>query len=407
MTRSFLFLYLFCLLMVACSESEEIAPILPGDISSETLQSALVDFQWQLFQHTIQQASNEENVLISPFSVASALYMALEGAAAETKQEMMESLGLPYQEEESVSKAYHELVVRLLQIVDEVKLSSVNGVFYDQSRVMPASEFMSKMHDAFSADDLALDFSQPESRNQINNWVSDKTEGRIEEIVKEIKPEDIMFLINAIFLKADWANPFAPEQSYNDSFYRSDGTEQVVTFMTQDVYDNRFYKDADWQIVEKSFVDSTYSMVFVQPAQPGNLSDAIGALSVEKLDDLLNHKLAQGRILLHLPRFEVTYEKEMSEVLKEMGMRAAFAPGFADFSKLGKAGGNIYLSRVQHKTFLSVDEKGVEGAAVTSVGVSVTSLPPTFRFNRPYFYIIRNRATQTFVFVGRMMSVPQ
>ncbi len=389
---------------MSCSKTESVEPFVKGEKSLQELESGLVDFQWRLFQQTLREAGDQKNILISPLSVASALYMALEGAADDTKEDLMEGLGLSYGEGESVTQAYQELMDRLHQVTGAFDLTSVNGVFYDQNRVIINDTFMHKMRNAFQAEDFVLDFDETASVAKINDWVTDKTNDRIKKIIEEIKEDDIMFLINALFLQADWSNPFALEQSYQDTFRSADGTSALATFMTQDVNDNRSYQDEEILMVEKALADTNYSMVFLQPSSDQDLSRLVESFHADDFTAILD-QMRQGRILLHLPKFESTFELEMSGVLKAMGMESAFSPAQANFSKLGTAGGNIFLSRVQHKAFLSVDEKGVEGAAVTSVAVSVTSLPPTFKFNRPFVYLIRNRLTDAYLFVGTIQAL--
>ncbi len=400
-----LFLVLISFALLSCSKSDNQIPapaLDPNDYSDAEVLASIQDFQWRIFKQVCLNADQNENVLISPGSIISALYMALEGSDGSTREELLSGLALPSGQLGSTGPAYLKWLQDLRSTGDGVDLSMVNAIFYDLARVAPNDTFMQRLQHDFEAEESALDFDQAQSLEKINQWVSEETNDRIEEIIKEIKPDDIMFLINALHLKADWENPFAVELTQTADFTSSDGTVHPVNMMYQDVNDLRWFGDMQHRVVEKTFADTNYRMLFLQPTEPKDWPNFLSDLNIAKVNDIIIDKLQQGRILFFLPKFEVEYEKELSAVLKEMEMGEAFSPGQANFSRLGTAGGNIYLSRVQHKTFLAIDEMGAEGAAVTSVGVSVTSLPPTFRFDRPFVYIIRHVPSDSYLFIGKM-----
>ena len=215
-----------------------------------------------------------------------------------------------------------------------------------------------------------------------------------------------MFLMNALYFKADWRYPFPLESTQVGSFENADGTEIPIPFMHQDVEQIRSFRDSQLSVVELPFADDTYSLNVILPAQDITPDQLIAALSPDRLQTLFEDDLLRGRILLDLPRFEIEYKVSLREVLESMGMHIAFDPQRADFSRIGGAvGGNLFLTKVEHKTYLKIDEKGAEGAAVTSVGVGVTSVPPSFRFDRPFVFILRNNKTGVFLFAGKIESL--
>ena len=143
-------------------------------------------------------------------------------------------------------------------------------------------------------------------------------------------------------------------------------------------------------------------MTFIQPSDPDiTIRDFAASFGQADLDDLYESKLFTDRVLLYLPKFETGYKVNMNSTLKSLGMEIAFNPQLADLTRLGNAPeGNLYVSRVEHKTYLKIDEKGAEGAAVTSVGVGVTSVPPTLAFDRPFMFVLRDLRFNTIVFIG-------
>ncbi len=143
-------------------------------------------------------------------------------------------------------------------------------------------------------------------------------------------------------------------------------------------------------------------MWFILPPADQPIDDWIQNSSFESIQKTFLEKAALNRLMLLLPKFEVNYKVQLNEALKSLGMEVAFNPFEANFGKLGESFGNLYLSRVEHKTFLKIDEKGAEGAAVTSVGIAVTSVPPSIRFNRPFVTVLMHKPTETIVFAGKV-----
>ncbi len=392
----------FLLLLSACDKSDDPIIDTPEEVTADQMMQGLHDFQWDLFKQTVKESVAGENVSISALSVASALYMAYEGAANDTRKEMAEVLGLP--NESHVGEAYKSVNELMSATGENTQLDMENSVFWDKNRVSANADFLNYMgtyHEAMLSD---LDFTQASALEAINTWVKNSTDGRIDKVIEEIKDEDVMFLINALILQADWAYPFPIENTINDKFTLSDGSEVSVPMMYQDVYDLSSYKDDQLKAVELPLADTTFSMVLMQPTNSeASIDDFIENLAVTDIDELINQELQKGRIFIHMPKFEIEYEKLMNSPLKNLGIVQAFDDQSADFSNLGSSGaGNLFINKVIHKTYLKVDEKGVDGAAVTSVGVGVTSLPPTFRFDRPFVALIIDKKTDAQLFTTKV-----
>ena len=173
--------------------------------------------------------------------------------------------------------------------------------------------------------------------------------------------------------------------------------------MSNDAYFSS-YRGPDYEAVDLLFADSTFSMTFIKSADPGATVDEFaGNFSHSDLEELYTKRLSTQRIQLYLPRFETEFKVNLNTTLKSLGMEIAFEPFGADLSRLGRAPeGNLFITRVEHKTFLKIDEKGAEGAAVTSIGVGVTSAPPTMDFNRPFLFVMRDMRYNSIVFIGKI-----
>lgn len=389
-------------LLTSCQKSDDPQPDPRQEIDLNTLTQAMEKWQWDLFQQSLVQSQEDGNMAVSPLSVAAALYMTLQGADGDTRAEMEAALELQGINGASLGKSYRQLVEALTQTEDATHLQLANAIFWDQGRIAPHQDFLTYNEEYFEAEQLPLDFTRPEALTTINQWVDHATEGRIDKILDEISAEEVMFIINALFFTGDWKYPFPPESTSDQPFTLADGSTTLVPMMYQDSYGASFVKGEAFDAVDMPFADTSYSMTFVLPPPQVSLNDFIAGFSADDLDDLYA-SLRTGRIFLHLPRFSMSYKQLLNETLKGMGMELAFDPQQADFSRLGQAPeGNLFISKVLHKTFLKIDEKGAEGAAVTSVGVGVTSLPPSIRFDRPFLFLIRHKDTGAILFAGKM-----
>jgi serpin B len=216
-----------------------------------------------------------------------------------------------------------------------------------------------------------------------------------------------MFLINALYFLGDWEKGFPEEGTYDRNFTLSDGSKVPVPMMHVDEYLN-FFIGNDLQAVDLGFGDSSVSMGGIQPMEESAPIDAfIRGLDKSRLIDLWNRDLYRSRLFLGLPKFEIAQDLNLNDALKALGMGIAFDPSRADLGRLGQAFGNLYISRVKHKTYLAIDETGAEGAAVTAVGVGVTSAPPTLFFDRPFFFVIRDLQFNSILFAGKVENPVQ
>ncbi len=403
------FLSLLALLcLFACDISDEEPSVINdpeiGEVDAELIASPLGTFGWKVAQQTVQRATEAKNTVISPLSIAAALYMTYNGAAGDTRTAMNETLELNGISVDSLNAAFVELMVLLEDTDMGVRLSSANAVFWDETRLSPAEDFLTKMTSFYQAETFAEDFQNNADAvlDQINAWVDEQTEGRIKKILDDLAPNEVMFLVNALYYIGDWEEPFDSELTTDRTFTLSNGREVMVPTMYQD---NQFtyYDGTDFKGVSCTFADTSLAMWFVLPPADQSIDNFLAGLSYDDLVERFTTQANTGRIELQLPKFEINYKIQLNDALKAMGMEIAFDPMRANFSELGTpAFGNTYISRVEHKTFLKIDEKGAEGAAVTSVGIAVTSLPPSITFDRPFLTVLVHKATQTPIFVGKI-----
>lgn len=361
-------------------------------------------FSEQLLKQAMQ---NDGNVMISPASIYLALAMTLQGADGDTAEDMKAVLAGSNLTLDELNHTARSLMTYWSNDGAGAQLSLVNSIWFDQEFI-PDTSFLQTNADYYAAEARKLDFKDAETIEIINKWVSDATKEKITEIIDEIDPSVFMYLINAVYFKADWAQQFEKTDTYERVFNSPDG-EKSVDFMHR--LGSILDISADGASgVALPYVDSDYVFFALIPddasitaqdwlqAQPEGTAFASIYEKINAADEL--------QINLALPRFEATYEDSLKDDLGLLGMEIAFAPGEADFSKMQEIGGkDIYIGDVKHKTFIRVDEKGTEAAAVTAVEMRVTSMPSydkEITFDRPFIYGIMHMPTGVPLFTGIM-----
>lgn len=355
---------------------------------------------WDLFLQMAKSAS-DSNLLISPLSVHTALSMALNAAESKTFEEMSEVMHCKGCDETDINEQNAKLRILMEQQSGKASLTSANAFFFDNQRIATKQDFLNTINTHYGAESVHYDFNQGSSKDNINAWVKAKTNGKIDKIVESIGPLDLAFLINALHFKAGWEHGFEPDMIFDADFTRNDGSTVVVPYVTGDRLTS-FIQTADFNLVDFPFTDSTYSLSFVQAKGPQTLSnDWIQQITWEQVKTAWA-EMQFDRAFTSFPKLNLAYTAELKYPLTALGMIQAFLPEAAQFGRLGTAliGPGIYVSTVKHKSVLKVDENGAEGAAVTAVGFSTTSAPPSFRFDKPFVVILRHIPTNAMVFTG-------
>ena len=395
---------------IACNDDDNTIIECPAEefVSLDSLVSGNARFTANLLDALASDNTYmDENIIISPVSLQIALYMTLNGAEGNTEAEMAETLNIPASECNIHNEETKALLSSLSTLNGDTKLELNQAAFYDRNKIILDTTFSENLDDFYQADIETLDFDSQDAVDEINNWVADKTEDRIKKVIEEIDPLEALFLINALYLKGDWENGFPEYNTQARPFNLIDGTAVDVDMMFQD--SERLYKQSEnYQAVSMPLKGGDIAVQFYLPVDNGNLDDFLNSLSNEELEDILNYDNADGfestRIFFQLPKFALKGKFLLNDILKSMGMEEAFNPGRANLSDLGSANGNIFINRVLHDTYLKVDEKGVEGAAVTTVGIAITSAPPVVALDKPFFFTIAHVPTNSLVFTGYVLD---
>lgn len=381
---------------------------LPRDLtaSEKMLIEADQSFSYDIFQRTVAYDSEQDNLMISPLSISMALAMTLNGAEDQTYKDMKKALYLSGMEKEEINEAFQSLIELLINADPNVAMKIANSIWYRDG--LPVKEdFKERVKEYFGAEVTALDFSDPAAVDIINQWVSDNTEELIPEIIDEIPSHIVMYLINALYFKGDWLNQFDPDDTQAGDFHLESGETVQAEMMRQENQFATMFSD-EVQMIELPYGDSLFSMSILMPADANTpinqfIDEKITASNINNWRSSLS--VPNRDVILRMPKFEFDYELEYTDILKAMGMEIAFDEWEADFTGIADVSPqNLFIDEVKHKTFISVDEEGTEAAAVTSVGVGITSMPPQMIIDRPFVFIIHERESGANLFMGKVKN---
>lgn len=391
-----------CLLILACgdpSPTDETEEVRELTVQEKDVAKANTAFGLSLLK-AINATETNGNLLLSPLSVSMALGMTLNGANGTTYEAMRRTLAFDASSQHEINAAYSGLIKQLRARDAKVEFGLANSIWYNTGfAVFPT--FIDSVRHYFDAEVRQIDFGNSNSPAVISQWAEQKTNGRIKDLIREIRQDEIMFLVNAVYFKAPWTVVFHEGATRSAPFRRPDGSTVTARMMNNDAAYFSAKKDGV-QAVELLYGDSAFSMVLLTAEQGLSLAPAIAVLEPAKWEALMS-SMQRGRIMLNMPKFKFTYEKALKDALSALGMGIAFDEARADLTRIANVRPrNLYISRVQHKTFIDVHEKGTEAAGATAIGVGVTSLPPEMTFDKPFLFVIRERSTGTLLFVGRV-----
>ena len=366
------------------------------------LVTANTKFGFKLFSEVLKQ-DGKKNVFVSPSSVAIALAMTYNGASGATQQQMAKTLELQGMSLSQLNRANADLKKMLENPDSGVQLAIANSLWARQGTPFKPA-FIQRNRDFYGAQITELDFAAPESTATINNWVKENTRGKISQIVDGLKPDDVMFLINAIYFKGNWTKAFDKSETANKPFYLSNGRPKSHPMMAQ-TGSYKYYETNQFQAVSLPYGNQRVSMYLFLPKKVSNLSRFTKTLTAENWQQWMGRFRTQPGSV-QVPRFKLEYDVALKKTLSTLGMSIAFDANKATFDELSTA--STKIDQVKHKTFVEVNEEGTEAAAATSIGIVTTSMPTSqpFQMNvdRPFFCAIRDNKTGTVLFMGAIVD---
>jgi len=333
-----------------------------------------------------------------------ALGMTLNGVDGSTYDAMQSTLSLNGLSEEQINESYQNVMKLLLQLDPEVIFEIANSIWY-RLEFQVEQEFIDVNKLYFNAEVTGLDFTLPSAVDIMNQWVNNKTHGKIEKIIERINTATVMFLINAIYFKGTWYYQFDEELTSDTDFYLTDGSP-INCQMMQQKWEHYYLENENFQAVDLPYGKGNFRMTIILPKPGQDLDGFIASLNPQNWALWLKG-FAKDSVNLFLPKFKLEYKLKMNDVLTRLGMGIAFSPALADFSRINIEGG-MWINKVLHKTFVEVNEEGTEAAAVTVV--EITRLSPGnnneiyMRINRPFLCVIREYSSDTILFIGKIVE---
>ena len=332
-------------------------------------------FQISLF-NKLNTIYKEYNIIISPLSIFQAISLVANGANDKTQKELLKLLNNKDMDE------INSINFKILNISKtHSSLKIANAIICKSEPLQLFKNFARNKYYSEIFPLIRVD--------EINKWCSKKTHGKINKIIEQIHPLTYMMLLNAVYFRGEWLYTFPIQKTSKQTFYNLNKFKIEVDMM-QIEESFKYFEDNNLQSVELQFKNEPISALILLPNIKTNINEFIKLLDKDEeyLYSIINN-MEFKHILLQLPKFEKTYSKSLKEILQLMGVDLPFDKNNADFSKI-RSEKDIYISDITHKTYLKVNERGTEAAAVSVNDVYIFSLPRMMVVNRPFLFILRN-----------------
>lgn len=377
---------------VARPENEHLAPVVAGN----------TEFAVDLYARL---RAEDGNLILSPYSISTALAMTYAGARNETARQMAEVLHFPLDGERlHPACAALESAVREASEGPDCTLRVANALWGQQGDGF-LDAFLSLIQQYYGAGFHTVDFARaPEdTRQTINRWVADQTQNIVRELLRkgDLDRSVMLVLTNAIYFKGTWGQQFDPRDTKDSPFWIAAGQSVVVPMMTQ-TGTFAFASHDEVDVLEMPYAGDRLSMVVLLPKTVDGLASVEQSLNKTNLDRWLGRWRHNKLMRVSVPRFKLDFRTDLAAILESMGMSDAFKTGRADFS--GMTGQrDLFIDKVIHQAQIDVNEEGAEAAAATAVTIKRGAAPAEYVANHPFLFLIRDKQTKSILFMGRVV----
>ena len=371
------------------------------------------------FLKTVNETDRSgKSFIYSPLSITYVLGMVNDAATGQTEKELEQTLGFHEGGIQAVNEFCKNLIDNLPKVDKDVTLDIANAIFLNKNYQLK-EQFQKDMKEYYDAQAEALDFSSPATLGHINGWCNDKTKGMIPNILDEVDPNMMSYLLNAIYFKADWTSKFDPKNTKTETFTMEKGSTKLP-MMHQSVLIN-YMKNDTYSAVKIPYGNGYWDMTVMLPEEGKTTDDIVSLLAEKGFDEeaIYNNEFipldyyvfSPAEVDLKLPSYETSSDtNDMKDgligLMEKMGIRLAFNPFNEDICNM--CAQPVYIAMMRQKAKIKVNEEGSEAAAVTVAGMKVNALsePPkyskaTFHANRPFVYVIREASSGVILFVGK------
>ncbi|KAL2789549.1 corticosteroid-binding globulin precursor [Daubentonia madagascariensis] len=360
-----------------------------------------VDFAFSLYKYLVASAP-EKNIFISPVSISMALAMLSLGTYGHTRTQLLQGLGFNLTEtsEVEIHQSFRHLHHLLRESATSLEMTMGNALFLDHSLEL-LETFSADIKRYYDSEALATDFQDwARASRQINEYVKNKTQGKIFNLLSDLDSPAVLILINYIFFKGTWAQPFDPESTREENFYVNDTTVVKVPMMFQSsTISSLRDSELPCQLVQLNYVGNG-TVFFILPDE-GEMDTVITALSRDTIQRW-SKSLTIGQVDLYIPKVSISGAHDLQGVLADMGISDLFT-NQANFSGISQEA-QVKVSKVVHKAVLQLNERGVQAAASAGVTLNLTSEPLTISFNKPFLILVFDHFTWSSLFLGKVVN---
>jgi serpin B len=353
-----------------------------------------------------QLKSDKENLFFSPLSIDIALLMAYEGARTETKSEFEKVLHIDgnFKQSEAIN-----FISNLKKWNDSSNYMNISNAMWIKDKFKIRTDFQNTIQTKYSADIFSIDFSKREkSAFQINNWVSEKTNNLIKNIVSpgDINDQTRIVISNAVYFTGKWEDKFDVDLTNQDDFFSIEQTNVKTDFMHKTEHLD-YYENADFQFISKQYIGNDKSFCVILPKNRYGISD-IEAKLCKSLTDTIFNTISNVEVVVSMPKFKFERSYSLNESLMKLGLQKAFSR-LADFSGITTTE-PLMISTINHKAYIEINEEKTEAAAATIVMMTASAAwgptpePKVFKADHPFIFMILDNKTKAIIFIGRYVK---
>jgi serpin B len=373
--------------------------------------TAINQFTTDLYAQLIKSPTTD-NLFFSPYSISVALAMTYAGAGGTTKEQMAKALFLNL-EDNRIHDSFGQLERSLTTKTDDhYQLAIANKLWVQKEKTLLVPEFTEILNEKYHTSIKTADFEKAHeiARQEINQWIAEKTEQKIPELLAPnlLTPQTKLVLTNAVYFKGKWQYPFDSTATENQTFVKLDGSKLQVPMMYQKEK-LPYFEDEQVHMIELPYKGDAISMTILLPKKEDKASfEAVEAQLANYLNrPSLHQDHKPEKVAVYLPRFQLESAFSLQEMLQQLGMTDAFAADKADFSKMVGTANKLAISAVIHKAFVDVNEEGTEAAAATGV-VTSRGRSLVFHADHPFIFWIKDKREDVVLFLGKVVnpSVP-
>ncbi len=382
--------------------------ICPTSPITRAISESSNDLAFPLLDKVCAQQSPDKNVIVSTLSLAEVLTMLSNGAKGETLNQINALLGtkdIPLEEQNSAISSINQY---LISADSKTSVAIANSQWIDDE-LKVKDEYVQTNAKWLNAETRNQDLATEKTMNDINSWCDKNTQGCIKKLLEEPLPDDCRLgLINALYFKGMWSQKFDKDNTTDENFTNSDGSESKVKMMH--LGENFLaYEGKDMDMVEFAYGNKKFCMDVILPHEGKKLDECLKDISSSTFFEYIN-KSNERDVAVSMPRMEIRFNTSLIAPLIDMGMKNAFFGELADFSGITDDG-KLFVDKFIQATYMKVDEEGTEAAAVTAAfqnAVTAVGPDPTpliFNMNRPFAFVIREKDSNTILFIGKVRKL--